>query len=269
MKNTILAIVYLFLGIAAAALLAYVIITHEQKQDARIRELEKAVEELGKQKSTDETEDPDETGKTASEEEFKYLAIGNSLTIHVKCDYWWNVIGMAATTAEKDYVHIVTKALEEKHGKVSAEAINFSAWEIQAHDRSETIATIDKYLTEDLDLVTLQLSENVTDLSTFTQDYMYLVNYIKEKCPDAQVITIDEFWDNGKASLKKRVAEKCGVGFADLSAIRGLPEYQCGYGTVVYGDDGAEHKVLHTGVSGHPGDKGMQYIADAVIALLE
>lgn len=26
---------------------------------------------------------------------FNYLAIGNSITKHKKCDYWWNEIGMA------------------------------------------------------------------------------------------------------------------------------------------------------------------------------
>ena len=37
----------------------------------------------------------------------------------------------------------------------------------------------------------------------------------------------------------------------------------------VYGNDGQEHTVDHRGVANHPGDKGMQAIADRIIEALQ
>ena len=45
---------------------------------------------------------------------FNYLAIGNSLTLHGICEYWWNECGMAASSLEKDYVHQLNAAAGEK-----------------------------------------------------------------------------------------------------------------------------------------------------------
>lgn len=44
---------------------------------------------------------------------YDYLAIGNSITLHSECDFWWNECGMAATNKDNDYVHIVSKELSE------------------------------------------------------------------------------------------------------------------------------------------------------------
>lgn len=202
--------------------------------------------------------------------EFNYLALGNSLTRHGVCDYWWNDTGgMAASTVEKDYVHRIAAYLEEKYSEVHAFSLNFSRWE-KATERAETLSFLNPYLDPGLNLVTLQLSENARNLETFEEDYDELVKYIHEKAPDAQIIIIDNFWvSEEKAEIKRRVASKNGLAFADLSAIKGKAEYQCGMGTVVYDPEGGSHIVEHKGVAGHPGDLGMEYIANAVIEQLK
>ncbi|MBR6427550.1 MAG: SGNH/GDSL hydrolase family protein [Clostridia bacterium] len=212
----------------------------------------------------------EDTAKTADngEEVFRYLAIGNSITWHVKCDYWWNECGMAASVAEKDYVHVVAQNLEEKHGRMEFAAYNFSKWEITPNDRFQTLQLIDDLLRPDLNLITVQLSENVTEKATLEEDFRELVNYIKNKCPDADIVVVDDYYNSEYSAMKKRVAEERGVKFADLSAIRGNAEYTVGMGTTVYGSDGTPHKIEHLGVSGHPGDKGMKYIANAIIGCL-
>ena len=83
-------------------------------------------------------------------DDYNYLAIGNSITIHPLNEYWWNECGMAATSAENDYVHIVTKALVAK-----SYAYNFATWEMMWHDRGETLSLLDGLLSEELDLVTI------------------------------------------------------------------------------------------------------------------
>ena len=200
---------------------------------------------------------------------FNYLAIGNSITKHGKNDYWWNEIGMAATEKEKDYFHLVSSHLKSNNDNFYSVAINYSVWETNANDRSQTFNMIDPYLSSKLDLVSIQLSENAGDLSTFYSDYTELINYVKEKCPSAQIILIDDFWSKEKSDLKKDIALNNNILFVDLSEIRGVKEYQCGMNTIVYGDDGKEYKVEHEGVAAHPGDKGMEYIANAIINVIE
>lgn len=89
------------------------------------------------------------------------MAIGNSITKHEICDYWWNEIGMAATTAENDYFHRVEKWLTKEKGDVKANAFGFAVWEMTAHDRFQTLQLLDKYLEPAPDLITIQLGENV------------------------------------------------------------------------------------------------------------
>lgn len=209
------------------------------------------------------------TGKAQYEPDaFKYFAIGNSITWHCKCDYWWNEIGMAASKPENDYVHRVVAGLEELHGKVSYYALNFATWETQAADRAQTLSTLNPYLHKDLDLITVQLSENASNLTDFVSDYKELIAFLKEKCPNAEILIIDDFWNAYKSDLKKAVAQSCDVTFVSLAEIRGKQEYKSAIDAIVYDDKGEPHKVWHSGVADHPGDEGMKYIAEAVLGSL-
>ncbi len=107
-----------------------------------------------------------------NDDSFNYLAIGNSITSHSLADYWWNDgVGMAASSEDKDYVHQVKEWLDAICTEsVAVYAYNFWNWEIQTSDRAETLQLLDGYLSDKLDLVTIQLSENVYDTSTFEQD---------------------------------------------------------------------------------------------------
>jgi len=199
----------------------------------------------------------------------KYVAIGNSITVHGENEYWWNNAGMSATSKENDYVHLVEASLKNLTGSASARAYNFYPWEIQVHDRAETFSLID-FLLEDMpDIITLQLSENVIDMSHYQSDWEELIRYIQGKCPNAQIIVIDDFWYGGnKSTLKKKAADNTGVQFVSLSAIRDNALYQCGVGTTVYDADGNPHTIEHEGVAIHPGDLGMQYIANGIMAYI-
>ena len=250
--------------------LGFKLYNHEKWQTQQIKNLMSENEELQSQndklnKKISELSTIVDTKIEYNKDGYNYLAIGNSITIHPKADYWWNEIGMAATTADKDYFHIVESYLKEQHTEFTGYAYNYFEWEAQANDRSETFSLLDGYLSKDINLITLQLSENVTELSTFSEDYTNMIKHIKEECPSAKIIMIDDFWDDNKSTIKREIANENGLAFADLSEIRNKSEYQCGIGTVVYGDDGEAHIVEHDGVAIHPNDKAMQYIADKVI----
>lgn len=204
-----------------------------------------------------------------NENEFNYLALGNSITWHDKCEYWWNEIGMAASKPENDYFHIVTRYLNENKGKTNAYAFKYSDWELQSADRAGSYSLLKSYLSPDLDLVSIQLSENATELTTFERDLVELIEHVRTKCPEAQIILIDDFWSDKKSDIKRRVALNSNVDFVDLTEIREDTDYQSELGATVYGDDGQEHIIDHNGVATHPGDKGMQYIADKVIEYIK
>ena len=68
-----------------------------------------------------------------------------------------------------------------------------------------------------------------------------------------------------KDAIKERVAANSGATFISLDAIKGDPAYQCGLGTTVYDAAGNAYTVEHSGVSLHPGDAGMEYIAARII----
>lgn len=204
------------------------------------------------------------------EEGYNYLAIGNSITIHGKADYWWDERGMAASEKEKDYVHLIADYLKNQFGDVCFYATNFFTWEIQSYDRAETLKEIYPYLNDKLDLVTIQLGENVTEFSTYENDYITLINYIKGEAPQAQILVIDEFWeDDYKTTFKKNACEITGVDFVSLEDIKGNDEYMCGLGTTVYDSDGNTHIVKHKGVAIHPNDAGMKIIAERVISFIK
>ena len=177
---------------------------------------------------------------------------------------------MAASEPSKDYFHLVTEELRKHNSLVNSYAYSSCVWETLAHDRAESIIQIDPYLNEHINIITIQLGENVTDLTTFESDYEYLIRHIKQKCPNAQIITVSDFWENGERdNMKFRASERCNVRIADIRAIKNNQDYMCGIDSYVTGDDGEKHIVKHAGVANHPGDKGMRYIADRIIECID
>ena len=231
----------------------------------RVAELEKRLSELERRVAALERTSAAPRAKSVwRDNTFNYLAIGNSLTKHGVCKYWWNPVGMAASDADHDYYHLVRRGLEERFGKVTSQAVNFSTWEITAHDRDQTFSKIDKLLDERVALVTIQLGENVKDFSTLLEDYVSLIEHIRRKTGGkAQIIVVGDFWRD--ESVRASAAEKCGVDYVSLKAAQSDPKYRSRIGAVVFDPAGNEHVVKHTGVAKHPGDEGMAFIAARIL----
>ena len=200
---------------------------------------------------------------------FNYLALGNSITKHTVCDYWWGSWGMAASTQDKDYPHLVAAKLSDYFGSVTMQILNISAWETQTYDRAQTLTLLDNYLDDTLNLVTIQLGEDCYDMTNFENDYISLIRYIQERAPNAHIMVLGDVWNYPpRDELKLAACVKSEVPYVDMAEIRDNPAYQCGLGTTVYGDDGQPHVVEHLGAAKHPGDSGHQYMADKIISAL-
>ena len=182
------------------------------------------------------------------DDDFNYLALGNSITKHEICDYWWDDIGMAASQEDKDYFHLVSERLDNLTGGVNSYAYNFSVWENQINDRSQTLALLDNILDERIDLITVQLGENVYEYETFENDYCELLQYIKNKCPDTQIIMIGCFWNMPECeNIKVRASQKFDLNYVDLTDIWDDPDYSAAMGTDVYDEFGKAHGLIIKG----------------------
>lgn len=262
----------LFLFLVLVGVMSIRTLRREKRQDREMRKLTveledqaKKLEALEKQLSAIAQNGQDKRKIKWRDGAFNYLAIGNSLTLHGICDYWWNECGMAASSLEKDYVHQLITLMQEKKGEIITDTYNFAAWEVQSHDRSEHLALLDELLDERINLITVQLGENARDIKEFGPDFKELIHYLKKKCPGAQIIVVGDFWNyENREELKKKAAEECKVAYADLDAIRGKEEYFAGMGTRVYDAEGNVHVIEHGGVASHPGDSAMKYIAERI-----
>ena len=96
---------------------------------------------------------------------------------------------------------------------------------------------------------------------------MNLVKYVHTKAPKAKVIIIGDFWDKEKNALRQIAASNTNCLFVDISEIMNKKEYQSEEGQECLLPDGNTIKVSHAAAT-HPGDKGMEYIANAVINAL-
>lgn len=200
------------------------------------------------------------------EDTYNYLALGNSITQHEPCSYWWGDWGMCASAPDKDYAHQTAAGLEVFYGPVTYKIVNFSAWELQTYDRAETLMTLDNYLDPDLNLVTIQLGENCYDMSTLKDDYIEMIDYIKNKVPGVHVMLLGDVWNYPpRDTLKYEACTATEIPYADMSGMRDNPLYQAGLGTIVWGVDGQQHMIEHSGAAKHPSDAGMLYMADVIL----
>lgn len=213
----------------------------------------------------------DDVAIIATEENFDYVALGNSVTCNEISELWWGNWGMAATTEENDYVHIVSRWLEGQSEKpVTTTVLDIKKWEV-APDRNAALEDYDKYFNEHTDLVTLQTGENITEgKESLGVDYPALVQRIKEKAPNAQILMLGEvLWPKDDIEAAKHAAcDQNGITFIDVSDFRAAYEgdtFRSSLGTQVYGADGNLHAIDNEVVAAHPDDEGMANIAQHFI----
>ena len=187
------------------------------------------------------------------------LIIGNSLTRHGLAPFWWGNWGMAASSPDKDFVHVLVSLLRQQNETMDFSTLQASGWE--RNHQNFDLNQYDSVFYKKPDLIILRLGENVKDLAYYEQSCMKFLNYIREKSPDAFVVTTGNFWSNqAKDVAMKNAAQTTGTLFIPLSDLD-TKENKSSIGAIVGGEDGVEHKIDHNGVANHPGDEGMKHIA--------
>lgn len=185
----------------------------------------------------------------------RVIIFGNSITGHGPAPEvgWKGDWGMAASNAQKDYVHIISNKLRALNPKVEimvVQAVDFeqSYWKYD-------FTRLQKYTDFQPDLVIMRIAEN-TDLDhivDYESSYDKFISQIIAKTT-AKVICTSSFWSSHiQASYRIfSVARNRGYVFADLGPYSADKSYT------------AYKSFSDTGVGKHPSDKGMQAIADCI-----
>ena len=233
---------------------------HEKKQESQIRELGSRTEYL--EGRLNQIQNYYEFQTEYRDDAYNYLAIGNSLTLITN---WGR--GICATKPDNDYYGLVNQYLNQKQGDVVSYRYNFAPWETTSN-RASRLDLLNVFLSDKLNLVTIQLGENVADTTTFEPDLEALIAYVQQRAPKAKIIVIGDFWDKKRDAMRREAAANKNVAFADISALIGDKAYQSKEGTECELSDGTVRKVSKAEET-HPGDKGMAYIAEKVIEKLD
>jgi lysophospholipase L1-like esterase len=235
-------------------------------------------------------------GSARGQEFQKILFLGNSITLHgPKPDIGWtNNWGMAASSADKDCVHRITQGLKKKDGTLPQTLIkNIAGFERQ-YTTFDTSALVKEARQFNPDLIVVGIGENVrwlgTDLSKHIKDAAKFNSNQPGGAVDAsaKALTADEAKVQFKNSLArllndiradrspKIVVRSCF--FTDAAKDEALRQACVEVGGIFVPLGGlnkdesnlarSERPYKHAGVGGHPGDKGMRAIADAVLGAL-
>jgi hypothetical protein len=192
--------------------------------------------------------------------DIKILILGNSITRHgpLPAEKWYGNWGMAASSADNDYVHVLIKKIREDLPKstIDYRAQGIAFWERDFTFDFSTNPEIKDILTlpYNPDILIVRLGENVQEEYGKANDYekalIALIN--KFKTEKTLVLITGNFWPNKfKDNVQKNIAATNGYEFVDLSDL----------------NDDIANKALDKyegGVGQHPSDKGMLNIATKI-----
>jgi hypothetical protein len=192
----------------------------------------------------------------------RILFLGNSVTLHGPAPQigWSGNWGMAASAAEKDYVHLLLRALSEATGH-TPEAMVLSIADFERNYGTYDVgSTLKKPLEFHADLVIVAIGENVPAFPSeeartqFRHAFASLLAALKRHGSPTLFVR-SCFWpDKAKDEAMRQVCREAGGTFVDISRLM-QNELNCAR---------SERKIAHAGVAAHPGDRGMKAIADAL-----
>ena len=192
----------------------------------------------------------------------KVMFVGNSITLHGILPEigWERECGMAASSIENDYVHITERAVLTDHPDASFCICQVAEWERNYKNGTESHALFEDARDFDADIIIMRMSENCPrddyDDDLFYKAYGELLDYLN-KSGKAKIVITNPFWPYPTDDAIRRFAENNGY---PLVLLNDLGE-----------DDSmmAKGEYWHEGVQVHPGDRGMQNIANRIIKCMK
>ena len=190
----------------------------------------------------------------------KVMFAGNSITLHgVKEDIGWNhEHGMAASSEENDYVHILMREIS-KNQDASFCVCQVSRWECNYKNGHELYDMYSSAKDFNADIVIARFIENCPsedfDIKLFKKQYDDFIAYLSNSY-SAKVILTDGFWRHPGDYAIREVADTRNCPFVELGDLGERDDMK------------AVGLFWHDGVANHPGDKGMLAIAERIYEAL-
>jgi len=127
-------------------------------------------------------------------------------------------------------------------------------------------------ISADTGMVIYQLIDNINSderLATFEHDAEQLIANTKAIAPKAMILWIAGwFVDDNKMALVKQACENQGATLVDITAYKDNPANKSELGATRTGTGGDVWQITNPGEAIHPGDTGMQLIANKIFETL-
>lgn len=192
----------------------------------------------------------------------RVLFAGNSITLHgLRPEIGWNnVWGMAASSEDKDYVHILMKKVRETDEDAAFCVCQVAEWERSYKNDGDILSRYEAASEFGADIIVLRFIENCTkaefDGEVFMKSLSELVKYL-DKANKAKIIATTGFWKHPGDEYIIKFAKENNLPLINLGD---LGEQDCMKAIGLF---------EHSGVANHPGDLGMQTIADRVYDVMK
>ena len=187
----------------------------------------------------------------------RFMFVGNSITLHgVKPEIGWNnEWGMAASAKEKDYVHRLEKMISEKEPNAAFCICQVARWERNYKTSNEVYPLFESARDFNADVIVFRCIENCTakefEADVFERELDAFLGYLNVT-GKAKIIITTGFWHHPGDGILRSYAEKMGYPCVELGDLGELNEMK------------AIGLFDHSGVANHPGDLGLQMIAERI-----
>lgn len=182
--------------------------------------------------------------------DLRVLILGNSILKHPPSPNlgWSGDWGMAATSPDRDFLHLYNKLLIEsnKYNDVSIDFKNISIWENDFNYNIKQDLDISTY---SYDLLIIRLGENVSNKDEYYLALDYVIKLFKNE--KTKVIITGIIWeDDKKENIHQQLAIDNQYKFISFASFRSQPE---NYSWGIY---------ENSAVAAHPSDFGMENISN-------
>lgn len=186
----------------------------------------------------------------------RVMFVGNSMTLHgvnkdIGWDYEW---GMAASSKENDYVHLLMKKIKEYDNDAVFCICQVAIWESRYKNGADVYPYFENARDFHADIIIGRFIENCPaedfDEVCFKREFDAFIKYLNGN--HGRVILTTGFWRHPGDEMIKEVAIDNGYPLAELGDLGELDEMK------------AIGLFAHPGVAAHPGDRGMQAMAERI-----
>lgn len=203
----------------------------------------------------------------------KVLLLGNSLLLGFSTDGSHGApFGCTASDSKHDWAYLLTEKLKVKSPSVTVKKLHDAKFE-----QAESDTASENYISNEFaaaaknnDLVIVQIGDNVnTELrrTTFKNNFSKLIRAIRTNNPAADIVVAGAWFNNANIESwlqsQSKILNYIFVPLSDLSTSANMASLD----DVVTFDDGVQMQV-YPAIRTHPGNKGMQAIAERIYSYL-